>query len=210
MTAAHTCKAALISIHALLAESDTWVFPTPTRTKKFLSTLSLRRATFFQTLLTFTHNYFYPRSPCGERPGSNRFRCCTRYFYPRSPCGERPVARQWDDQNGYISIHALLAESDIISIALSIQPTKFLSTLSLRRATFACAGRFKIVYNFYPRSPCGERQARSKRINRNIAFLSTLSLRRATLVPHQQKCRNGFLSTLSLRRATLYDLRALL
>ena len=34
--------------------------------------------------------------------------------------------------------------------------------------------------DFYPRSPCGERQARRERINRNITFLSTLSLRRAT------------------------------
>ena len=34
---------------------------------------------------------------------------------------------------------------------------KFLSTLSLRRATFACAGWFQVVYYFYPRSPCGER-----------------------------------------------------
>ena len=28
----------------------------------------------------------------------------------------------------------------------------------MRRATFASAGRLQIVYNFYPRSPCGERR----------------------------------------------------
>ena len=34
-----------ISIHALLAESDAWAWCWPTITAKFLSTLSLRRAT---------------------------------------------------------------------------------------------------------------------------------------------------------------------
>ena len=174
MTAAHTCKAALISIHALLAESDTWVFPTPTRTKKFLSTLSLRRATFFQTLLTFTHNYFYPRSPCGERPGSNRFRCCTRYFYPRSPCGERPVARQWDDQNGYISIHALLAESDRAIISNSNSVLDFYPRSPCGERLMVGKPPANSLY-FYPRSPCGERPRRVLKCD-NRAIISIHAL----------------------------------
>ena len=56
-----------------------------------------------------------------------------------------------------ISIHALLAESDAVTTVV-VGPSS----------------------DFYPRSPCGERQTRAERINRNIAFLSTLSLRRAT------------------------------
>ena len=56
-------------------------------------------------------------------------------FYPRSPCGERPN----DAINGcnpdFISIHALLAESDGGSVAGNWRPAIFLSTLSLRRAT---------------------------------------------------------------------------
>ena len=81
----------------------------------------------------------------------------------------------------WISIHALLAESDIISIVLLIQPTRFLSTLSLRRAT-----------------PRVLRQPTTGR------FLSTLSLRRATY-PKGYRWQNQrqFLSTLSLRRATI-------
>ena len=81
-----------ISIHALLAESD------------------IHHRTRHQS-----PSYFYPRSPCGERPvnirsyGNNR-----SYFYPRSPCGERQ--------------------------RYEYQPTKF--------------------DYFYPRSPCGERQLR--------------------------------------------------
>ena len=34
------------------------------------------------------------------------------YFYPRSPCGERPLSRDADGAYLVISIHALLAESD--------------------------------------------------------------------------------------------------
>ena len=102
-----------ISIHALLAESDVEIFP------------------------DFTHlPDFYPRSPCGERPvrygGAGNIKTflstlslrrathtgddpplCDRNFYPRSPCGERPVAASTSDVSDKISIHALLAESDL-------------------------------------------------------------------------------------------------
>ena len=81
------------------------------------------------------------------------------YFYPRSPCGERPVtARIIDPTFGFlstlslrratnnvlpayaacgISIHALLAESDEAQDGYKDTVTEFLSTLSLRRATSA-------------------------------------------------------------------------
>ena len=102
----------------------------------FLSTLSLRRATFL-------------------------------YF----------VARRGRE----ISIHALLAESDTDPINLSDIPAKFLSTLSLRRATGkAMPGIGHIIY-FYPRSPCGERRSLPSVARNSKAFLSTLSLRRATM-----------------------------
>ena len=35
-----------------------------------------------------------------------------RYFYPRSPCGERPQEESDQRHSPDISIHALLAESD--------------------------------------------------------------------------------------------------
>ena len=78
------------------------------------------------------------------------------YFYPRSPCGERQL---------YNRAKGL--------------PIKFLSTLSLRRAT--------------------------KNVTQTLAkskFLSTLSLRRATGTPSASHRSMQFLSTLSLRRAT--------
>ena len=148
----------LISIHALLAESDN------TRGCKKMEL-----------------NNFYPRSPCGERPrettsikpifgisihallaesdggfgvGSwprviflstlslrratplRQLQSALRGdFYPRSPCGERPSKSRQTLCCIPISIHALLAESD---------------RKSTRQA--------KQTYNFYPRSPCGERR----------------------------------------------------
>ena len=131
----HAAKQHYISIHALLAESDVT-----------------------QSIVSAHFRHFYPRSPCGERLNEDRYgqqfwrflstlslRRATRGkvtggydqsdFYPRSPCGER---RGWTlNINGpiKISIHALLAESDTKrSIPLQAR-LRFLSTLSLRRAT---------------------------------------------------------------------------
>ena len=56
-------------------------------------------------------------------------------FYPRSPCGERRPIIEHDLNNVNISIHALLAESDNDSRTGKRAAKKFLSTLSLRRAT---------------------------------------------------------------------------
>ena len=80
-----------ISIHALLAESDTWARGSRVTYVEFLSTLSLRRATAVKLTHSAQAMYFYPRSPCGERlretvPGAGHI----NNFYPRSPCGERP------------------------------------------------------------------------------------------------------------------------
>ena len=128
-------RATLISIHALLAESDMPI------------------STSFPIALNF-----YPRSPCGER----RWRCsCRRLysnFYPRSPCGERRHSCRADAGDQPISIHALLAESDAQRQSAQRQPDGFLSTLSLRRATGAATNTRARHLNFYPRSPCGERR----------------------------------------------------
>ena len=123
--------------------------------------------------------YFYPRSPCGERRSTVSVGDVGTDFYPRSPCGERLLAvpgevvcevisihallaesdpRQCVVGLGYfISIHALLAESDCGLWALYWRHTRFLSTLSLRRATAAAIYQPGKQIDFYPRSPCGER-----------------------------------------------------
>ena len=101
----------------------------------FLSTLSLRRATPDPRGRWLSAPYFYPRSPCGERPTTAPWRASGTYFYPRSPCGERQNALDAIPQSLHISIHALLAESDVKSASKEIIRILFLSTLSLRRAT---------------------------------------------------------------------------
>ena len=107
----------------------------------FLSTLSLRRATGASHASSQSRRHFYPRSPCGERPWCiSRSTPVQADFYPRSPCGERPANRKCLDFGWCISIHALLAESDS-ALAPKQNPTE----------------------HFYPRSPCGERQSMQDR-----------------------------------------------
>ena len=102
-----------------------------------------------------------------------------------------------------ISIHALLAESDLVLNAQDCNTHTFLSTLSLRRATARRASRQQPAGDFYPRSPCGERRQWRRSVKLFRQFLSTLSLRRATIISKPDRCTTvPFLSTLSLRRAT--------
>ena len=146
----------------------------------FLSTLSLRRATQQKCGDGEPHVNFYPRSPCGERlfQGSAKQ---IFHFYPRSPCGERRHPHHGNSRRLVISIHALLAESDLYSQHVT-RPSEYfyprspcgerlkdttarqqindisLSTLSLRRATSYSQHVTRPSEHFYPRSPCGERQ----------------------------------------------------
>ena len=79
----------LISIHALLAESDTDGLYFFDRRKNFYprSPCGERRAPPYNLMI---YHDFYPRSPCGERPPlTSRTKTIATDFYPRSPCGER-------------------------------------------------------------------------------------------------------------------------
>ena len=82
-------------------------------TGEFLSTLSLRRATSSKIISSSIIAYFYPRSPCGERQSVGY--SAVRLFIFLSTLSLRR-ATATDAVNGcnpdYISIHALLAESD--------------------------------------------------------------------------------------------------
>ena len=107
-----------ISIHALLAESDSvWAFPAGCGCL-FLSTLSLRRATLrvldgSKSSIISIHALL-AESDLGNAVAGPRM----SNFYPRSPCGER---------------RSYFFGSRV--------PVKFLSTLSLRRAT-----SFRVFY----------------------------------------------------------------
>ena len=124
-----------ISIHALLAESDglrcgfaprngyfyprspcgerqSNLLPIP-KALKFLSTLSLRRATeeFLQTrkAVSISIHALLAESDRTAPPPERKW---IDYFYPRSPCGERQRIAKLYKEAADISIHALLAESD--------------------------------------------------------------------------------------------------
>ena len=148
----------LISIHALLAESDHPHHRSPWDQYRFLSTLSLRRAT--KTALKrgcftlFLSTLSLRRATPTPYPSRGR----NRNFYPRSPCGERLFRVAVPEHVIVISIHALLAESDVATVSLNLVGQIFLSTLSLRRATCWARSRRPPSGDFYPRSPCGERR----------------------------------------------------
>ena len=79
---------------------------------------------------------FYPRSPCGERPQvfqriAKPFRISIHALLAESDLRVLDGSKSSIE----ISIHALLAESDTILCVVSVQVGGFLSTLSLRRAT---------------------------------------------------------------------------
>ena len=86
----------------------------------FLSTLSLRRATVrvYELVwgVSISIHALLAESDCLES-----FYATPRlYFYPRSPCGERPDIRPENLSSMSISIHALLAESDTSSTVIVI------------------------------------------------------------------------------------------
>ena len=168
-----------ISIHALLAESDSFHFVASSHSVTFLSTLSLRRATV----------------------GGDSV------HQPKIISIHALLAESDQEQRHYqhclpISIHALLAESDVLRDVVEaikqgflstlslrrataahlrvVEVEQFLSTLSLRRATKRWRKGLQANKNFYPRSPCGERPVIGYMASFEYLFLSTLSLRRAT------------------------------
>ena len=175
----------VISIHALLAESDRFQWVLVPSVLQFLSTLSLRRATIktYRKKQGLTH--FYPRSPCGERRKLRILCIFTISFL--STLSLRRATRVTSSVRSQpsISIHALLAESDVVSSAGTTGKSNFYprspcGERHLRR--FILCG----LEHFYPRSPCGERPRPSCRRLHSNAFLSTLSLRRATRIDPDQ------------------------
>ena len=217
----------IISIHALLAESDGPQGVSVTNATVFQSTLSLRRATLRRLAAQAPeHPDFNPRSPCGERLEIRETDTPEQIFQStlslrRATSGDQRVLGIQG-----ISIHALLAESDSSSSMRLVPSSLFQSTLSLRRATGADALYRGGNSNFNPRSPCGERpQAATAPVGYIYRFQSTLSLRRATSIRPSPEIQYadfnprspcgerlsittldgdpaGFQSTLSLRRAT--------
>ena len=147
-----------ISIHALLAESD---FP-PARTRFIIAGISIHALLAESDVCPAgcrqDSGDFYPRSPCGERRGKADHLVAVLVFLStlslrRATSAKGGVAgiatisihallAESDAEHGHtkrrwaISIHALLAESDIRNSPALLGNSQFLSTLSLRRATY--------------------------------------------------------------------------
>ena len=178
-----------------------------------------------QQYLTFSHNHFYPRSPCGERHEWDRLLPVGNYFYPRSPCGERLFQPKHQYHNfGHFYPRSPCGERPP-RLSRVVPTPIFLSTLSLRRATGAfyeivednnisihallaesdprdCPASSPRPY-FYPRSPCGERPgAKIHDPGQVLISIHALLAESDRAVMPVSAPRFPFLSTLSLRRAT--------
>ena len=154
----------------------------PVMWQRFQSTLSLRRATVGGCRYFCIIKNFNPRSPHGERRKCQRSSSLTSHSFQSTLSSRRATGAPQGTtlggsifqstlslrratspgrerhQRNRISIHALLAESDVLCLDLLQQ------------------GR-----DFNPRSPCGERPAPPlMRTLNHRTFQSTLSLRRAT------------------------------
>ena len=102
-----------------------------------------------------------------------------RYFYPRSPRGERRLLLA-AIKRGHIFLSTLPARGATTVADFAANVLQFLSTLPARGATLAAPGSGPPYKNFYPRSPRGERPARSASDLTASTFLSTLPARGAT------------------------------
>ena len=146
-----------ISIHALLAESDARNTSIAGRITAFLSTLSLRRATYIirypVNLHTISIHALLAESDPPKDCACPPIEISIHALLAESDGKVRVVEPGFEN----ISIHALLAESDLLN-------SSWISS----------------IRNFYPRSPCGERPYIMTTIICTVLFLSTLSLRRAT------------------------------
>ena len=132
----HSFRPLQISIHALLAESDGSPYHRLWKgSEQFLSTLSLRRATLVLVFMICLLPDFYPRSPCGERRGFDASRPKNSQISIHALLAESDAYPDMIICTNVISIHALLAESDGQHVICLVSFRRFLSTLSLRRAT---------------------------------------------------------------------------
>ena len=192
-----------ISIHALLAEGDAARSTPSTLRTVFLSTPSSRRATVVNNFTELPIYDFYPRPPRGGRPWRPQHQIQGKVnFYPRPPRGGRPDIRTELDPAGKflstpssrratttrpetgnpekISIHALLAEGDIVFTHRMNGYWPFLSTPSSRRATRGCLRQWlPVAISIHALLAEGDMAGRFLSAQ-SRKFLSTPSSRRAT------------------------------
>ena len=102
-------------------------------------------------------SHFYPRSPCGERQV-----LLDKYFREGAFLSTLSLRRATSEvpEDQYtalsISIHALLAESDVYLARVPAKANNFYPRSPCGERQTCITSRPKATY-FYPRSPCGER-----------------------------------------------------
>ena len=111
---------------------------------------------------------------------------CTRPFLSTLSLRRATQRLAESQQQGAISIHALLAESDLNTAKDSLKAFISIHAL-LAESDLSGSCRQSRKPNFYPRSPCGERRSGNQRMLKRCLFLSTLSLRRATGGPESRR-----------------------
>ena len=124
----------LISIHALLAESDPKDQHQACLRYQFLSTLSLRRATVHYDNYNL-HCVISIHALLAESDWLRCWQLAARDISIHALLAESDLRVLDGSKSSIISIHALLAESDDTRRFQSFCQSGFLSTLSLRRAT---------------------------------------------------------------------------
>ena len=128
------CNPDIISIHALLAESDY---------------LGARKSCNVRD--------FYPRSPCGERPTNNQLEQQERHISIHALLAESDWLFLLPFYTRQQFLSTLSLRRATLTPSMGVILILFLSTLSLRRATAALCQALSSKLYFYPRSPCGER-----------------------------------------------------
>ena len=125
-------------------------------------------------------SYFYPRSPCGERRLARAFFLCALEFLSTLSLRRATGMNNYIKTYRKISIHALLAESDLGRGEAGSRILNFYPRSPCGERHLMNRRRKALILYFYPRSPCGERLLGALWVLSIQIFLSTLSLRRAT------------------------------
>ena len=130
-----------------------------TRAKRFLSTFPLRGTSLCSARQRRPPRYFYPRSPCGERPMpvfASPIFCAISIHVPLA--GNVPQTNIMAECYYIdISIHVPLAGNVTPEPVIPALAALFLSTFPLRGTSADAPTALHGTPDFYPRSPCGER-----------------------------------------------------
>ena len=148
-----------VSIHALLAECDDLADINTFLERVSIHALLAECDVLHPPLLSDARS-FNPRTPCGVRRQPPDNKETIESFNPRTPCGVRLLLDSSPGKACIVSIHALLAECDLVSF-----------------------GIVNVPHGFNPRTPCGVRLTLPIFTRSFRRFQSTHSLRSATRSP---------------------------